>query len=49
MTSNPANISCAPENIFFGIEVENVLMCIGDMREVTTRGVHDALWLTRCP
>ena len=48
MASDPANISRAPENIFFRIEVKNVLVCIGDVREVTTCGVHDALWLTRC-
>ena len=46
VTSNPANISRAPENILLWVEVEYILMCVRDMREVTTGGVHDAFGLT---
>ena len=46
MASDPANICCTPENIRLRMQVEHILMRVGDVREIATCCVHDALWLT---
>ena len=46
---DPADIGGAPEDVGFGLEVEDVLVGVGDLSEIAAGGVHDALGLTRGP
>ena len=44
---DPADVGRAPVDVVIGIEVEDVLVGVGDLGEVAAAGVHDALGLRR--
>ncbi len=51
VAGDPADIGCAPIHIGLGLDVEDVVVGVGRLREVPTGGMHDALGLasgSRC-
>ena len=45
VAGDPADIRCAPEDVGLRLDVEDVVMRVGRLRQIATRGVHDALGL----
>ena len=48
----PADVGAAPEDVAFGFEVEDGLVCVGDLGQVSAGGVQDSLgfcpWCPKC-
>ncbi len=45
VAGDPADVGGAPVDVGVGVQVEDVLVGVGDLGEVAARGVHDALGL----